>query len=145
VNFEQSRLRGFIHQILTNNLVYAGIFVYSISLIFGDESKVNKGKFFLLAYLGFVFLVAIWIFIFNRSPKIPTYKLRFDEEGLEINTLLSTKKLKWNAIKSFEIANWPPRLTLKDESNTKITQIGYFAFNKEQRFEIIKHLRVQCG
>ena len=93
MNFEQSRLRGFIYQILTNNLVYAGIFVYSISLIFGDESTVNAGKFFLLAYLGFVFFVAIWIFIFNRSPKIPTYKLRFDEEGLEINTLLSTKKL----------------------------------------------------
>jgi hypothetical protein len=144
MHFEQSKLRGFIYQILTNILIYVGIFMYSISLVFGDESVANTSLMFLFIYLGVAIVFAIWIFLFNHSPTLPTYKVSFDDKGVEISKLFSTQKLKWGSINSLEIAKLTARLTLKGQSNNKTAHIGYFAFDKKQRVEIIKQLRKHC-
>jgi hypothetical protein len=141
LEIEQSPSRAFFYTLLRNNYIF--ICIVGFLILFSIDSKtafVMENIYFLILPV-LILLFAVWLFLFNRNPRLPVYKVTFDNDRLTIERLTSTQNIEWNTIHSYQLGKWSHELIIKIKEKNFPARIDLYAFNKEQRDEIIKQMR----
>lgn len=145
MEIEQSPSRAFFYTLLRNNYVF--ICIIGFLILFSIDSKtafvMDNIHFLVLPVL--ILLFAVWLFLFNRNPRLPVYKVTFSKDSLTIERLTSTQNIEWNTIHSYKLGKWSQTLIIKFKEKNSTAEIDFYAFNKKQRNEIIEQMRLYHG
>ncbi|MBF7073397.1 hypothetical protein ISG33_08315 [Glaciecola sp. MH2013] len=140
LEIKPSECRTIIHSFLTNQILYIGIPIYLLSLIFLDESSQTTAFYFMVAYTLAAFFFSVWLFVFDRHPRLSSVKIALKSKGVEVSLGSNETTVNLNETVSYEISGLlNKKIVLSDSDNNKV-KISYYLFNPKQRNEFVSHI-----